>query len=228
MKALVLMSGGLDSTVCAKIAVDSWGATNVRGLSISYGQRHTKEILAADLVAKALGIELVTIAMPPIYENAAVALTNKGIDMPKISYEDLDGVSPVYVPFRNGLLLSYAAAEALMNEAELLYFGAHTEDGLNWAYPDCTPEFIGAMASAIYVGTYHKVRLVTPLQWKCKEGIVNTAFRINAPLELTWSCYEGRVKSCGKCPTCQSRIAAFKATGRKDPIDYEIDIDWGF
>ena len=84
------------------------------------------------------------------------------------------------------------------------------------------------MANAFYVGTNGLVRLITPLQWKCKIGIVNTAFRINAPLELTWSCYEGRVKSCGKCSTCQSRIAAFKATNRKDPIDYEIDIDWGF
>ncbi|MCA1799899.1 MAG: 7-cyano-7-deazaguanine synthase, partial [Actinobacteria bacterium] len=139
---------------------------------------------------------------------------------------DVDQVSPTYVPFRNGNLLSAAAAIALGVGASRIYYGAHSEDARNWAYPDCTPEFNGAMANAIYVGTYHKVRLITPLQNLNKRGVIDLAAHIDAPLELTWSCYQGGEIACGECPTCTGRIKAFMAEGFIDPVPYAIDIDW--
>lgn len=95
------------------------------------------------------------------------------------------------------------------------------DDGANWAYPDCTPEFNGSMASAIYIGTYHKVRLLTPLQWLTKTDVIVLGRAIDAPLHLTYSCYEGRLEHCGLCPTCVNRIEAFKRSGFNDPTHYE-------
>ena len=123
-------------------------------------------------------------------------------------------------------MLAAAAALALVEKADYIYYGAHAEDARGFAYPDCTPEFNGAMANAIYVGTYHKVRLITPLQWSSKKEVVELAQRLESPIHLTYSCYAGREKHCGKCPTCVSRVEAFKLAGLKDPVEYEIMIDW--
>jgi 7-cyano-7-deazaguanine synthase len=143
--------------------------------------------------------------------------------MPHLTYKEIaegEGVSPTYVPFRNGNLLSTAASLALVEGAGAIYFGAHAEDARGWAYPDCTPEFIGSMASAIYIGSYHRVRLVTPVEWMMKHDIVAVATQIGAPLHLTLSCYEGLRPACGKCPTCVERLAAFETNGLTDPIEY--------
>jgi 7-cyano-7-deazaguanine synthase len=110
---------------------------------------------------------------------------------------------------------------ALVAGASWVFWGAHAEDAENWAYPDCTPEFNGGMANAIYIGTYHKVRLAVPFQWLRKYQIVSRAFQLQAPLELTWSCYRGREKHCGTCPTCRARKAAFAQASHPDPTLYE-------
>jgi 7-cyano-7-deazaguanine synthase len=151
------------------------------------------------------------------------------LEMPQASYEELSdefGVSPTYVPYRNGNLLSLATAVALVEGAGEVWAGMHAEDAHNWAYPDCTPEFLGAMASAIYVGSYHEVRLITPHMWRTKADVVQSGFDLKVPFELTWSCYEGRNQACGVCPTCVGRIQAFARVGEVDPISYEIEIDW--
>ena len=93
-------------------------------------------------------------------------------------------------------------------------------------YPDCTPEFIGAMAAAVYVGTYHKVRLLTPLQWMDKKEVVLTGMHLEAPYELTWSCYNGAEVACGVCPTCRSRRESFALNGYKDPVPYADEIPY--
>jgi 7-cyano-7-deazaguanine synthase len=129
------------------------------------------------------------------------------------------------VPFRNGILISVAAAFALKMGSEIIYFGAHQEDAMNWAYPDCTPEFLGAMKNAVWVGTYHKVRLATPLEWLDKAGIVGLGKQLNAPFDLTRSCYQGWDKACGHCATCISRLEAFKANNLVDPIVYQTVTD---
>ena len=144
-----------------------------------------------------------------------------GADNPSVAYEDLDeGVSPAYVPFRNGVFLSMATAIALEVDAGFVYFGAHAEDAQRWAYPDCTPEFIGSIASAMFVGSYMKVRLISPLQWSNKAEVIRMGTQLGAPYHLTMSCYNGAEPACGTCPTCRSRRDAFRANGLEDPIAY--------
>lgn len=226
-KAIVLLSGGLDSTTCAKLAVNLYGAKNVIAVSISYGQKHAAELAAACNVATELEIDdFMIINMPTdLFEGGGSTLVDKDKSNPETTYAELKesyGVSPTYVPFRNANFLSVATTIALKKGAEVIFYGAHAEDAKNWAYPDCTPEFNGSMAAAIYVGSYHKVRLVTPLQWLDKAGVVQLGTDIGAPLELTLSCYNGEVPACGKCSTCVSRIEAFKSQNLVDPIPYKI------
>jgi len=230
-KAVVLMSGGLDSTVCTKIAVDKYGAENVLGFSVMYGQNHEKEIISAMKVAGSLKLRTLVRECIPLADflgSTSSALLNGSGEIPDCKYSDLpDGPSPMYVPFRNGILLSYAAAYAFSEGAEAIYFGAHAEDAERFAYPDCTSHFIGSMSNAIYEGTGHKVMTVAPLARMVKKDIVAKGIEIGAPMELTWSCYKGGEKACGTCPTCQSRIEAFKANSAIDNIPYATEIDWG-
>jgi 7-cyano-7-deazaguanine synthase len=224
-KAVVLLSGGLDSTTCLAIALEEHGYDNddVMALSIDYGQKHKAERLAAEEVSAHYDVDFQGVELDPmIFRSADSSLTGEA-EMPHLTYKEIaegEGVSPTYVPFRNANLLSTATSIALVEGAGAVYFGAHAEDARGWAYPDCTPEFIGAMANAIYVGTYHKVRLVTPLEWMMKSDIVAVGLGYDAPYHLTMSCYEGTKPACGKCPTCVERLTAFELNGVTDPIDY--------
>ena len=219
--ALVLHSGGIDSTVCLYQAIHDHDddPQRVHALSIDYGQRHTKEIRCARNICESVGIKHAIskgVSVPPSM------LTNPDIEIPDASYDDLpEGVSPTYVPFRNGLLISYTAGIAQATGCSSIYFGAHAEDAQNWAYPDCTPEFIGAMANAVYIGTYHQVRLVTPLEWLTKDQIIVMGSALRVPFKLTWSCYAGGELHCGTCPTCRARHQGFEKAGFVDPTRYE-------
>ncbi|MGO8685037.1 MAG: 7-cyano-7-deazaguanine synthase QueC [Thermoleophilia bacterium] len=222
MKAVVLLSGGLDSTLCATMAEREFHE-GALALTILYGQKHEREVGAAERVAAHLHMPHETVQLEAcLFAGGGSALIDPGEEVPSIGYDEIAGVSPLYVPFRNGIFLSMATAFALKHDASYVYFGAHAEDAQRWAYPDCTPEFIGAMANAIYVGTYHKVRLLTPLQWMDKKEIVHAGQLIGSPVHLTWSCYRGGEVACGACPTCRSRLAAFQANGMEDPIAYEV------
>jgi len=215
-RAVVLHSGGIDSSTCLYIARTQFDT--VVGLSIDYGQRHNKEIAAAAAVCEAAGCKHRILEIEPLPESL---LTNPQKAIPKVSYSDLpQGVSPTYVPFRNGTLLSNVAAFASANGFDAIFFGAHAEDAHNWAYPDCTPEFIGAMTNAIYIGTYHKVRLHTPLQWLFKKDIIQWGWRLGVPFELTWSCYVGGENHCGECPTCRARRKGFIEAAVIDKTTY--------
>lgn len=244
-KAFVLLSGGLDSTTCLYQAMKDYG--DAEAISVDYGQRHKKEMAYARKSCDKLGIKHTILDIGNILSGKTVMLTQEGADagtdVPDISYSDIKGVSPTYVPFRNGTLLSAITAHAQkwVNEQfdaiesrdglctrdpdmegvhAGIYFGAHSEDAQNWAYPDCTPEFIGAMANAIYIGTYRAIRLHTPLQWLMKDQIVELGHRLHVPFEDTWSCYKGEEHHCGTCPTCRSRKEAFQRAGLRDPTVY--------
>jgi 7-cyano-7-deazaguanine synthase len=228
-KALVLLSGGIDSTTCAVLACREFGPENVLALSLFYGQKNAKEIAAAGDVVKCLGIkDHIIQQLPDIFKGGGSTLIDQDKQNPEVSYEELSttqGVSPTYVPFRNANLLSVATSISLVKGADTIFYGAHSEDARNWAYPDCTPEFNGAMANAIYIGSYMKVRLITPLQWLTKSEVVALGKRIRTPFELTWSCYNGFEKACGVCPACVVRLHAFEKNGLIDPIDYETRQD---
>lgn len=222
MKALVLLSGGIDSTVCLAKAVAKYGSRDVATVSFTYGQKHRTEIEAAIEVAHALHIrpeDMHFINIPHWLFGDTSALMNDAVDMPEKSYQELresQGPSPAYVPFRNAVLISQAVALGMGYGAKEVWYGAHASDAHNFAYPDCTPEFNGALAAAVYVGTNHQVRLVMPLQWMQKSEVVAEGLSLGAPLELTHSCYNGK-PACGKCPTCIERQHAFACNNRKDP-----------
>jgi 7-cyano-7-deazaguanine synthase len=215
--ALVVLSGGIDSTTCLALAKKFYKFRPIIALSFDYGQRHSvQELRAAAKVADYFSVRhsVLHVRLPE------GGLTDLSKPLPNSDYSELKGVSPTYVPYRNGTLLSNAAAYASASELGHIFWGAHAEDALNWAYPDCTPEFAGAMANAIFVGTYGKVRLITPLQWLGKKGVIEVGLELEAPYHLTRSCYSEHALSCGTCPTCRARLSAFNELGIKDPIPY--------
>lgn len=275
-KAFVLLSGGMDSTTCLYQAIYDYkpegcseeaihdmldGHTSlpdidwVEAVSIYYGQRHKKEMEYAKSTCERLGIKHSILDVGSLLRGDSVMLTDDSrgkVDVPNIDYADIKGVSPTYVPFRNGLMLSALTAHAQkwVNEANIkflqephskttgranekpiiekpsagIYFGAHAEDAHNWAYPDCTPEFIGAMANAIYIGSYMQIRLHTPIQWCQKAGVVELGESLGVDFKNTWSCYKGERLHCAICPTCRSRRQAFIAAGVNDPTEYAQEV----
>jgi 7-cyano-7-deazaguanine synthase len=265
-KAFVLLSGGMDSTTCLHKAIvdfapndyeageivtrlkswpsDPFHADWVEAISVNYEQRHIKETEYAEHTCAVFGIQHTILNLKDILSGKGVMLADKDVKIPDISYDEIKGVSPTYVPFRNGTLLSLITAHAqkwvneqisyrfeskgtnlqeatnLMKDSVGIYFGAHAEDAHNWAYPDCTPEFIGAMANAIYVGSYSCIRLITPLEWLQKDEIVTLGERLGVDWAYTWSCYAGDEEHCGTCPTCRARQLSFRKAGVEDPTVY--------
>jgi 7-cyano-7-deazaguanine synthase len=223
-KAYVLLSGGMDSTTVLYMMIDMLGKNNVKAYSIDYGQVHMQEISAAQRVCAHTNVwhSILHLSRQP-----ASPLTSKKLNqtIPDKTYDELShGVSPSYHHFRNGQLLSlltaYASADLNPDHQGLVCAGQHAEDAQNWAYPDCTPEFLGAMANAIHVGTYYKIRLHTPLMWAMKHEIVTIGHKLGVPWHLTYSCYRGGEQHCGACPTCHARQGAFRAAKVSDPTIY--------
>ena len=219
MKALVLFSGGVDSTTCLAMAVDKYGKDNVVALSISYGQKHKKEIEASDKIAKYYGVEHIYLDLAKIFKYSNCSLLSQSTEeVPKESYSEqlkkTDG-HPVstYVPFRNGLFLSSAASIALSKGCSVIYYGAHADDAAGNAYPDCSESFNKAMGDAVFIGSGNELKIEAPLVKLTKSEVVAIGVKLNAPYEMTWSCYEGKEKPCLKCGTCIDRIKAFRANG---------------
>ena len=230
MKALVLSSGGVDSTTCVAIAVKEYGRENVATLSCYYGQKHSKELSCARQVAKYYGLAHYEIDLSAIMQFSNCALLKHSTDeIEHKSYAEQinktkDGMVSTYVPFRNGLLLSSIAALAVSlypDEEVNVYYGAHADDAAGNAYADCSIEFALAMKKAIELGTYNKVHVQAPLISFNKAEVVKKGLQLKTPYELTWSCYEGEACACGTCGTCIDRLNAFKANGVVDPIKYK-------
>lgn len=225
-KALVLSSGGVDSTTCLSLAINKFGSENVTSVSFFYGQKHDKELKCARELANYYHIKHYELDLSSImqYSNCSL-LTNSTQEIKHQSYaeqiaENGEGRVSTYVPFRNGLMLSAAAALAdsiYENEECDIYIGAHADDAAGNAYADCSTEFIDAMAKAISIGTYEKINIVAPFVDSNKAGVVKKGLELKTPYELTWSCYEGKDTPCGKCGTCIDRAAAFAANNVEDP-----------
>jgi len=231
-KVFVLLSGGVDSTTTLAIAVDEFPkADSYEAVTVNYGQRHIKEMESAKWQAGRYGASHHVLDLSGLLTGMLVDKGENNDTIPNVDYADLDpGISPTYVSFRNGTMLSVLAARAQSwvmamgkagFEAEAtLYCGVHADDGVNWAYPDCTPEFIGPMSAAIFTGTYNKVRLRAPLLYLTKPAVVREGVRLGVDYGHTWSCYVGADVHCGVCPTCRSRKAAFVDNGLVDPTEY--------
>ena len=224
MKALVLSSGGVDSTTALALAVIRYGKDNVIALSVSYGQKHDKEIQAAKAVSAFYGVEQLFLDLSKIFQYSNCSLLQQSTEeIPEESYamqiEKTEGEKPVstYVPFRNGLFLSSAASIALSKDCSVILYGAHADDSAGFAYPDCSPMFNDAMNQAIFEGSGHQLKVEAPFVNMTKAEVVKMGLELNAPYELTWSCYEGKDVPCGKCGTCIDRAAAFAANGGSDP-----------
>ena len=223
-KAMVLFSGGVDSTTCLALAIERFGKENVVPLSIIYGQKHEKEIESAKKVLEYYGMEGITIDLTPIFANSNCSLLKGSTkEVPKQSYEEQqkegDG-TPVstYVPFRNGLFLSTASSLALSKDCSYIYYGAHKDDAVGSAYPDCSEVFYRAMNEAIYEGSGRAICIEAPFINKNKAEIVKVGLELGVPYEYTWSCYEGKEHPCKQCGTCIDRQKAFLANGIQDPL----------
>lgn len=222
-KAYVLMSGGIDSTTCFHLALRDF-PNAVTGVSINYGQRHRKEIDYAArncMMNKADHRVLNLSGIVP-----RTMLTDPEAKVPDISYQDIKGVSPTYVPFRNGLMLSaltsFVDGQLPKDGSAVIYFGAHAEDAANFAYPDCTGAFAGAMSAAIFIGSYWRIQLVVPLQFLTKAEIIQLGQSLKVNWQDTWSCYKGEDFHCGTCPTCRARRDGFAKAHVDDPTIYQI------
>jgi len=220
-KAVVLLSGGLDSTTTLAQALAD--GCEVTALSFRYGQRHTKELVSAEDVCKHYGIEHIVIDLN--LSSFRSALTRKDIDVPMDRKGNLDAEIPVtYVPARNIVFLSIAAGLCESVDADRIYIGANSLDYSG--YPDCRPEFFTAYEAMLVQGTKtgvegHQIKIMTPILQCSKADIVRLGKKLKAPLEMTWSCYNGGEKACGHCDSCRLRLKGFEEAGYKDEIEYE-------
>ena len=215
-KALVVYSGGLDSTVLLyKLASQSRAAG---ALGFLYGQRHAKELEFAQYNCDRLGIEFLKTDLSGLKklfgENS---LTDEKIDVPEGDYRE-DNMKSTVVPNRNMIMLSLAAARAIAVGADSVAYAAHSGD--HAIYPDCRPEFADAVAAALRICHYKPIELERPFVDMTKADIVRLGAELGVDFSKTWSCYKGGEKHCGKCGTCVERREAFRLAGVPDPTEY--------
>ena len=221
-RAVVLLSGGMDSCVCAALASRDYAAAAVH---ISYGQRtQPRERLAFDQICDRLGIsERLVVRTDALQAVGGSALTDARISVPEAS-ETVRGEQTVqipvtYVPFRNAHFLAVAVSWAEVLGAEKIYIGAVEQDSSG--YPDCRPAYYRAYNEVIKAGTKEgRIEIVTPLIGMRKREIVRLGLELNAPFDLTWSCYSREDSACGVCDSCMLRLRAFNEAGAADPIRY--------
>ena len=220
-RVLVVLSGGMDSTVCAALAVRDFGAEHTAALHIDYGQRtERRERQAFQEICDRLGIRT-RLAIQTAFFRAigGSALTDEQIAVPQAGPEIGAEIPVTYVPFRNSHFLSAAVSWAEVLGAEKIYVGAVQQDSSG--YPDCRPEFYAAFNEAVRTGTKEgRIRIETPLIAMRKAEIVRLGLELDAPFDLTWSCYSREDQACGSCDSCVLRMRAFAAAGVSDPVVY--------
>jgi 7-cyano-7-deazaguanine synthase len=217
LRAVVLLSGGMDSCVCAALAAREFNAAAVH---VSYGQRtEERERRAFLAICDRLGIhERLVVRNEALRAIGGSALTDPNIAVPEsatIGYE----IPVTYVPFRNAHFLAVAVSWAEVLGAEKIYIGAVEQDSSG--YPDCRPAYYRAYNEVVKTGTKDgRIEIVTPLIAKRKSEIVLLGLELGAPLDLTWSCYSREDRACGVCDSCVLRLRAFQEAGAVDAIAY--------
>jgi len=225
VSAVVLLSGGLDSSTVAAIAKER--GYDIIAVTFDYGQRHRRELDSARSVAKALGVREHIVIGLPIGQHLDSSLTSAGKEVPMGRPREhiSSDIPSTYVPSRNIIFLSIAASVAESRGAGAVFIAANSVDFSG--YPDCTPEFLAAFQATLDIGTKagkegRGVKVEAPVLRMTKAEIVREAVRLRVPLELTWSCYVGGAKACGRCDSCVLRLEGFREAGVQDPIEYEV------
>src|SRR4051795_13233062 len=216
-RAVVLLSGGMDSCVCATLAAREYQTAAVH---ISYGQRTEEREKRAFLgICDRLGIhDRLLVRNDALRAIGGSALTDTNIKVPE-ALEIGREVPVTYVPFRNAHFLAVAVSWAEVLWAEKIYIGAVEPDSSG--YPDCRPAYYKAFNEVVKAGTKDgRIEIVTPLIAMRKAEIVRLGLELGAPFDLTWSCYSREDQACGVCDSCALRLRAFQAAGVQDPIPY--------
>ncbi len=220
MKAVCLLSGGMDSSTLAYHAKSK--GYDILSLHLNYGQRtEGKELASAKKIASLLEAEaFIEISLDFFTKFGASSLTDKEIAVEKFDPARVH-LPNTYVPFRNANLLAIATSFAEARGADAIFIGVQALDYSG--YPDCRPEFIDAFQKVIDLGTKEttKITLFAPFIHMTKADILRKGIKLGVPYEHTWSCYKNEGKACGTCGSCHFRKEAFFEVGRKDPIDYE-------
>jgi 7-cyano-7-deazaguanine synthase len=220
-KAVVLLSGGLDSATTLYLAQSQ--GYKCFSLIFDYGQRHKREIESAKKIVRTANCPYKIIKINLPWKGSA--LLDRKAKIPTLThlhtYILTNTVPSTYVPARNIIFLSFALSFAEAIGADRIYIGAHSQDYSG--YPDCRPEFYQAFSKVISVGTKigvekKEIKVITPLINKNKAQIIRLGRRLDVPFELTWSCYQGGRVSCGKCDSCYFRAKGFKEAGILDPL----------
>lgn len=216
-KAIILLSGGLDSTTVLYMAKEK--GFRCYALIFDYGQRHVKEIKNAVKIAQTArcSYEVAKISLPWL----GSSLLDKTKKIPRRKVIDPHEIPSTYVPARNCVFLSFAASYAEAVEAGAIFIGANAVDYSG--YPDCRPEFLQSFQMSLNKGTKagvrgKRIKIYAPLLRKSKAQIIRAGMKLKVPYDLTWSCYQGDKKSCGYCDSCQLRLQGFKEAGYEDPL----------
>ncbi len=218
MKAVCLLSGGMDSATAAYLAKEM--GYSILALHTTYGQRTAgREERCAEKIASLLGAEefiKVNLGYLSVFGGSSLTDPSIGIDSQKIH----QGLPDTYVPFRNANLLAVATSFAETRRADAIFIGVQASDYAG--YPDCRPEFIQAFRQVIETGTAEDthIELMAPFVLMNKRQIIAKGLELGVPYEHTWSCYRNEDVACGLCTSCQYRLEAFREAGVPDPIDY--------
>ena len=220
-KAIVLLSGGLDSATCLAIARDE--GYECYGLSFDYGQRHHSELHAAARVAESMQLARHMVIRIDMSGIGGSALTDMSLAVPE---QETAGIPITYVPARNTVFLSYALAWAEVLEANSIFIGVNALDYSG--YPDCRPEFIAAFEQMANLATRvglegSRLKIQTPLMTMNKAAIIKTGLSLGVDYSLTVSCYQADAegRACGRCDSCRFRSKGFREAGAPDPTQYQ-------
>lgn len=229
--AVVVLSGGMDSTITLRLCVEKYGAENVRALTFYYGQKQHREIEKASESTALLGVKH---KICDLYELGGIgqgfsANLDENIDMPTI-HEVLGDARPkTYVPNRNMILMSVAAAYAEVENLETIVMGLQVHD--QYGYHDTTQRFVDKINDTLFENRIIKIKVIAPFSELSKLDEIEILKSLDGNVDLlthTLTCYNPSPEgdSCGKCPSCSERVANFAKAGIKDPVPYSIDIDW--
>ena len=228
MKAVIILSGGLDSTTLLHYVKKELKYDEIYALTFNYGQRHKKEIECAKYQATSVGCKehkIIDISFFKDLTKGASALTDESIHVPHIK-DVLGDPQPItYVPNRNMILLSIATAYAESVGASDVFYGAQAHDTYS-GYWDASPEFLDKINEVLSLNRRHIISIKAPFIHLKKRDLIALGLKLGVDYSRTWTCYNGKDKACGVCPTCSDRIKAWKDIGQKDPLEYAIDIEW--